>query len=109
MATTEQRTKPSKLTDDDLRRMVIPDPVRPGPATYRVFIDEDMHLPIWPIMGQLLFGHGWDPDSKRPQVDTILTVAREYDIPSIAVEAAILYYHEHRGAIDALHAANEAE
>ncbi|MGH2559929.1 MAG: hypothetical protein ACRDJH_12755, partial [Thermomicrobiales bacterium] len=77
-----------------------PDPVRPGPDRYRVFADE-AGRPIWPLIGQL-YAYGWDPDSKRPQVDLVLAVARDYDLPPIGVEAAILYYQEHRGEINTM-------
>ena len=51
---------------------------------------------------------GSDSDSKRPQGDVVTAVAREYDIPTSAVEAAILYDHVHRGAIDTVLAEIEA-
>src|SRR5215831_2959825 len=88
-----------QYTDDDLRRMVVEDPIRPGPVRVRVLFD-DFSLPVWSLIGQLLYAYHWDPDSKRPQVELVAQVAKEYGMPVIALEAAILYYQEHRGAIE---------
>jgi hypothetical protein len=89
-----------QYTDDDLRRMVVEDPVRPGPVRVRVTYDADMSAPVWTLIGQLLYGYSWDPDSMRPQVEIVAQVAKDYGVPVIAVEAAILNYQEHRGVIE---------
>ncbi|HEY7034613.1 MAG TPA: hypothetical protein VH482_24965 [Thermomicrobiales bacterium] len=93
-------------TDDDLRKMVVEDPIRPGPVRVRVLF-EDTGLPVWTLIGQLLYAYHWDPDSRRPQVELVSQVAKDYAVPVIALEAAILYYQEHRGAIESFLAENE--
>jgi hypothetical protein len=70
---------------------------------------EEINVPIWPLIGQLRDVYGWDPDAKRPQLDKVLTVAHEYAIPPVAMEAAILYYQEHRSAIDSWLTDNQPE
>jgi hypothetical protein len=95
----EQIERTKHYTDDDLRHLVVEDPVRPGPVRVPVTYD-DVNVPVWAMIGQLLYAHKWDPDSKRPQVNLVAQVAKDYAVPVIAVEAAILYYQEHRGAIE---------
>jgi hypothetical protein len=104
----DQIARVRQYTDDDLRKMVAEDPVRPGPVRVRVLFD-GISLPVWALIGQLLYAHHWDPDSKRPQVELVTQVAKEYALPVIAVEAAILYYQEHRGAIEAWLEENEGQ
>src|SRR5206468_3502117 len=43
MAATESSVRISQLGDDELRRVVGPDPVRLGPSRYRIYM-EDWHL-----------------------------------------------------------------
>jgi len=102
----DQMEQVRHYTDDDLRRMVVEDPIRPGPVRVRVLHGDDSR-PVWTLIGQLLYAYGWDPDSKRPQVDLVTQVSEDYALPVIAVEAAILYYQEHRGAIEAWLEENE--
>jgi hypothetical protein len=95
----DQLERLGQYTDDDLRKLVVEDPVRPGPVRVRVTYD-DVNISVWTLIGQLLYAYHWDPDSKRPQVDLVTQVAKDYAVPSLAVEVAILYYQEHRGAIE---------
>lgn len=106
MSAVDQIERIRRYTDDDLRRMVVEDPARPGPVRVRVVFD-DTSLPVWTLIGQLLYAYRWDPDSKRPQVELVTQVANEYRMPVIALEAAILYYQEHRGAIESFLEENE--
>jgi hypothetical protein len=102
----EQIDKVKQYTDDDVRRLVVEDPVRPGPVRVRVTYD-DVNVPVWTLIGQLLYAHHWDPNSKRPQVDLVAQVADDYGVLVLAVEAAILYYQENRGAIESWLEENE--
>ena len=102
----EQIERTRIVTDNDLRRLVVEDPVRPGPVRVRVTY-ADVNVPVWTLIGQLLYAYKWDPDSKRPQVNLVAQVAKDYAVPVIAVEAAILYYQEHRGAIESWLEENE--
>jgi uncharacterized protein (DUF433 family) len=93
-----------QLRDDDLRRMVGPDPHRPGPDRARL-IEEG--VPVWAIIGHLLaLGGGEDPLDSSPQ--TVDQVADDYRISHTAIAAALLYYAEHRAAIDTRLAINAA-
>jgi hypothetical protein len=106
MATINSVGRISQLSDDDLRRMVGPDPVRPGPSRYRIYM-EDWHLPIWPIIGQLKHVTKED-DPEAWDAGTLAETAKEWSISLDALAAALLYYKEHRCAIDAWLAENEA-
>jgi uncharacterized protein (DUF433 family) len=68
------------------------DPYRPGVAD-AILIDSGVH--VWAIMGAILLT-GATPDE----------VARDYDIPREAVDAAIAYYRQYRPVIIARIAAN---
>jgi hypothetical protein len=97
----EQEQQPN---DDDLRRMVGPDPHRPGPDRARLI---EQGVPVWAIIGHLLaMNAGTDPLDSSPQA--IAQVAEDYRIPTSAVAAALLYYAEHRAAIDTRLAINAA-
>ena len=87
-----------------LRRMVGPDPHRPGSARGRLVAEQ---IPVWAIIGHIgAVGGTTEPD--QVSAETIAQVASEYGISEAAVAAALLYYKEHRGAIDALLEANAA-
>jgi hypothetical protein len=106
MAATKPINRLSQLSDEELRQMVGPDPVRPGPSRHRIYL-EDWHLPIWPIIGQLKYVTKRD-DPETWDLDVIADTAKEWDISLDAIAAALLYYKEHRCAIDAWLAENEA-
>src|SRR3712207_3920226 len=81
---------------EELRRMVGPDPKRPGPDRARL-IEEG--IPVWAIIGYVpAVGGDADPLDSAPA--TIAQVARVYGISPRAVVAALRYYAEHRAAID---------
>lgn len=99
MAAVRPAARISQLSDEDLRRMVGPDPVRPGPSRHRVYM-EDWHLPIWPIIGHLKnVTKNAPPD--QWDADTLTHVAEEWSISLDAMAAAVLYYQEHQCPIDA--------
>jgi hypothetical protein len=106
VAATTPANRISQLGDDELRRMVGPDPVRPGPSRYRIYM-EDWHLPIWPIIGQLKHVTKQDEPAAW-DTHIIAETAKEWGISLDAMAAALLYYKEHRCAIDAWLAENEA-
>jgi uncharacterized protein (DUF433 family) len=103
----QDNNRPQRTADvdlDHLRRMVGPDPHRPGPARGRLVAEQ---IPVWAIVGYV----GAVAGTTEPAAitgETIARVAKDYDIPYEAVQAALLYYEEHRCAIDALLEANAA-
>ncbi len=80
----------------DLRRMVDLDPVRPGLDRARL---GDYGIPVWAIIGHVLTIAGDAIDDESSQ-GVIELVAEDYQIPPVAVDAGLLYYREHREAID---------
>lgn len=88
----------------DLERMVGPDKHRPGPARARLIAEQ---VPVWAIIGHIeALAETTEPAGITD--DVIAQVAADYDIGLHAVQAALLYYQEHRCAIDALLEANAA-
>lgn len=88
----------------DLRRMIGPDEHRPGPARARLKAE---NIPVWAIVGHV--GAVLSTAGPADRTDEIIArVATDYAIRQEAVLAALLYYQEHRGAIDALLEANAA-
>ena len=87
-----------------LEAMVGPDRHRPGRARYRLIAEQ---VPVWAIIGHLgAIAGSTEPDEIGP--DTIAAVARDYDIPEVAVAAALHFYIHNRCPIDALLEANAA-
>ena len=79
------------------------DEFRPGSARARL-IEES--IPVWAIVGYIGAISGTtDPDDITDEV--IAETGTAYAISREAVEAAVLYCREHRGAIDGLLEANE--
>lgn len=84
--------------------MVGPDKHRPGPDRARLIAEQ---IPVWAIIGYIgALAGTTEPDAISDEV--IAEVAVAYDISPEAVQAAVLYYREHRGAIDTLLEANAA-
>jgi len=95
---------PTETVDTDLDSMVGPDRHRPGPARAHLIAEQ---VPVWAIVGHIgAVGGTTDPDAITAA--TVAQVAHDYDISDAAVDAALHYYRTHRGAIDALLAANAA-
>lgn len=89
---------------DDLRKMVGPDKHRPGSDRVRLIAEQ---IPVWALIGHVgALAGTTEPDAVSDEVLT--QVAFDYDIPNEAVQAALLYYREHRCAIDTLLEANAA-
>lgn len=75
-----------------IARHIRRDPFRPDPAEARLV---DSGVSVWAIIGYL------------PTVDgDIERAAEDYEIDPDAVRAALAWYRQHRGAIDARLAAN---
>jgi hypothetical protein len=88
----------------DLARMIGPDEHRHGPARARLIAEQ---IPVWAIVGHVVAVlRATDPSASIDAV--IARVAVDYDIAPTAVLAALLYYQEHREAIDALLESNAA-
>ena len=87
-----------------LERMIGPDVHRPGPARARLLAEQ---IPVWAIIGHIGAVAG-TTDVAAITDEVIAQVAADYDVSCEALEAALLYYQEHRGAIDALLEANAA-
>jgi uncharacterized protein (DUF433 family) len=90
---------PAVPLDDDedalIARYIEPNPHKPAVEEARL---TDYGISVWAIMGYYLLALNRDVDE----------VARAYDVPREAVEAAIAYYRRHQCAIDTRLAANEA-
>lgn len=102
MANSDQGTENPSI--DDLRRMVGPDVHRPGPARGRLIAEQ---IPVWAIIGHLK-AIADTTDRTTASDEAIAQAAIDYDVRREAVLAALLYYDEHRCAIDALLEANAA-
>lgn len=76
-----------------MTRWIEPHPWKGGAAEALL---RDSGIPVWAIIGYL-GGEVGDPAD----------AADAYDVPIEAVEAALAYYREHRGALDERLAANE--
>ncbi len=84
--------------------MVGPDPHRPGPARGRLLAES---IPVWALIGYIgAIAGSTEPDAIT--ADVIAQVAVDYDVSQEAVQAALLYYEEHRCAIDSLLETNAA-
>ncbi len=103
MATTS-RGRTATAPEDELRRMVGPDPVRYGAERGRLAAES---IPVWAIVGYIAAISGATAPSQITE-SVVAQVAADYDISETAVLAALLYYAEHRGAIDAFLEANAA-
>jgi hypothetical protein len=104
MATSNRGRRTTNADTVDFRRMVGPDIHRPGPAYTRLLTEQ---IPVWAIIGHVgAVANTTEPAAMTDKV--IALVAADYDIPHEAVLAALLYYQEFRGAIDALLKANVA-
>lgn len=89
---------------DDLRAMVGPDKHRPGADRARLIAE---HVPVWALIGHAgALAGTTEPDAVSDEV--LSQVAFDYDISFEAVQAAMLYYREHRCAINTLLEANAA-
>jgi hypothetical protein len=104
MQANNRPTNSAVADPDHLRRMVGPDPHRPGPARGRLLAES---VPVWAIVGYVgAIAGSTEPDAITD--DVIAEVAEAYDVSHEAAQAALLYYDEHRCAIDALLEANAA-
>ena len=84
----------SEVVAADFAAYVEPNPHRPGAANAWLV---GYGVPVWALVGYLDVVNG---DIRR--------IARDYDVPVEAVEAAMLYYQQHKTAIDERIAANAA-
>ena len=88
----------------DLEAMVEPDRHRPGRARWRLRAEQ---IPIWAVIGHL-GAIGGTTEPEKTSLETMALVAREYDIPPVAVAAAMHFYAHNRCPIDALLEENAA-
>lgn len=86
--------QPVTSAQDLIARYIMADPHRRGPVEA---VLRGSNISVWAIVGAL-WGHDFD----------VALVARAYEIPVEAVEAAKAYYEQHRAVIDALIQENEA-
>jgi len=87
-----------------LERMVGTDPHRPGSADARLVAEQ---IPVWAIVGHVTALASASTPGEITEA-TINAAAHDYDIPPVAVVAALRYYDRHRAAIDARLEANAA-
>jgi uncharacterized protein (DUF433 family) len=104
MTAINRRQRITNIDTIDLRRMVGPDVHRPGAARARLLAEQ---IPVWAIVGYI---NALANTTNLADIsyEVISRVAADYDVQPEAVEAALLYYQDHRGAIDALLEANAA-
>lgn len=77
-----------------IARWIKPNPHKPDEAEVWVL---PRNVSAWAVIGQLQLDH-----------EKAELVAEDYDLPTEAVKAAIVYYHRHQAAIDARIAANRS-
>lgn len=94
----------TKIVAFELERMIGLDVHRPGFAHARLLAEQ---IPVWAIVGHIKAVAG-TTDPAAITDEAITRVVADHDITREAVYAALLYYQEHRGAIDALLEANAA-
>ena len=92
------KSKQGVQSDDELHSMIKQDPNRPGKARGRL---DDHEIPVWGLILYLMSAHALD-DPLEASDDQIADTANAYDIPDVAVRAALVYYRHHRRQIDAL-------
>ena len=78
--------------EDLITQYIEPNPHYPGIAEARL---QTYGVAVWALIGQL-----------PAREHDLAQVARDYDVPVEAVEAAYAYYQRHRAVIDARIAAN---
>lgn len=81
-------------TDDLIARWIALSRQKPGIANAGIL---GSRLGVWVLVGQLQLDN-WN----------VADVAKNYELPTEAVEAAIAYYHQHEAEIDARIARNRA-
>lgn len=104
MQTIDPGQRGASVDTEELRRMVGPDPHRPGTAYGRLLAEQ---VPVRAIIGYIGAVAGTtNPEAITEEV--IADVADAYGIGIPAVRAALLYYAEHRCAVDTLLEASAA-
>ena len=101
---TAQTTQDAQATSVHLKAMVKPDPYRPGPDRWRLV---EYERPVWAII-QHMIAEGDIDDPTEASDELVALTAADYEIPEIAVRAALAYYEENRAAIDTRLAINAA-
>jgi hypothetical protein len=96
MAITRTENRPS--TEEELLALVKQDPHRPGRAYGRLVEHERS---VWGLMLFLMSHHSQD-DPLQATDEQIQDTADAFDIPEIAVRAALAYYKRNRRYVDAL-------
>lgn len=93
MTASDNEMSTNMLNERELiSRWIVPNPYQPGEDEGRI---RDTGVPVWALIGYL------------PAVaDDPVQVARDYELPLEAIQAAIAYYQKHRAAIDARLAQN---
>jgi len=86
------------LFESELLAMVKLDPVRPGKARGRLI---EYERPVWGLILYLMSAHSLD-DPLEATDEQIRDTADAYEIPVVAVRAALVYYKHNRRFIDAL-------
>jgi hypothetical protein len=94
----------TEVSEDELRQMVGLDKHRPGSSRGRLIAEQ---IPVWALIGYMgALAGTTEPTAITDEV--IAQVAADYDISKVAMKAALLYYSEHRCAIDTLLEENAA-
>lgn len=85
--------------DELIARWLRPDPDEPWPAAWRV---TEKGPQMWALAGYLEEALDPDPASPVDQARFLKMAAQDFALPREAVSAALVFYHRHREAIDAV-------
>ena len=84
--TTERSADPTAQDDELIAKWIERDPYHPGKGDARV---KEYGVHVWALVG-----HSWGVDGDATKV------AKDYDLPLEAVEAALAYYRRYAAFID---------
>lgn len=92
------------LIEVDLLAMVKQDPLRSGRMYGRL---RDYQIPVWGIIQHVIAEYDL-PDPLHATDEIIARTASDYEIPPVAVRAALAYYRANRTFVDAKIESNAA-
>jgi hypothetical protein len=97
-------TKADTLSEADLLAMVKQDPQRPGRTYGRL---KEYEVPVWGIIQHMIAEYDL-PDPLVASDNLVERTAADYELPPVAVRAALAYYRHNRNFIDAKIESNAA-
>ncbi len=85
--------------DELIARWLRPDPDEPWPAAWRI---TEKGPQMWALAGYLEEALDPDPASPADQAWFLMMASQDFALPREAVSAALVFYHRHREAVDAV-------